>query len=79
LQYTFECDPVRLQSIEGFETSVVSFTTDIPLLTNWGKPFLLGPGSILDAHTSSERIGKKELEQAVEFYYRIAEKLLSVP
>ena len=77
LQYTFECEPVRLQSIDGFETKVVSFTTDIPLLTNWGKPFLIGPGSILDAHTSGERIGKKELEQVVILYCKIANQLLT--
>jgi len=77
LHYTFECEPVYLQSIAGFETTVVSFTTDIPLLTNWGKPFLLGPGSILDAHTQRERIGKKELEQSVELYCKIADQLLT--
>jgi len=76
LQYTFECEPVRLQSIDGFETTVVAFTTDIPLLTNWGKPFLIGPGSILDAHTQRERIGKKELDRAVELYCQVARKLL---
>jgi acetylornithine deacetylase len=76
LQYTFECDPVRLQSIEGVETTVVAFTTDIPLLTNWGKAFLIGPGSILDAHTAGEKVGKKELDRAVELYCQMACKLI---
>lgn len=76
LQYTFECEAVRLQSIEGFETTVVAFTTDIPLLTNWGKPFLLGPGSILNAHTAGERIGKKELDHAVKLYCQVARTLI---
>jgi acetylornithine deacetylase len=76
LRYTFECEPVFLQGLEGFETTVVAFTTDIPLLTNWGKPFLLGPGSILDAHTPGERISKRELVEAVELYCRLARKVL---
>jgi acetylornithine deacetylase len=72
----FECEPILLEALEGFETSVVAFTTDIPLLTHWGKPFLLGPGSILDAHTPHERIAKTELAHAVELYYQIVKKLL---
>jgi len=76
LHYIFECAPVFLEALEGFETTVVAYTTDIPLLTNWGRPLLLGPGSILDAHTPHERIAKKELERAVEIYCAMAQKLL---
>ncbi len=42
---------------------VAAFTTDIPALTNWGEPLLLGPGSIHVAHTPYEKIAKKELLQ----------------
>ncbi|MCI0695855.1 peptidase dimerization domain-containing protein [candidate division KSB1 bacterium] len=76
IHYTFECEPVFLEDLQGFETTVVAFTTDIPLLTNWGRPLLLGPGSILDAHTPHERIAKTELAQAVEIYCQIAKNLL---
>lgn len=68
VEYTFACDPVFTEKIEGFQTTVVAFTTDIPALTNWGKPVLFGPGSILDAHTPDERISKRELVEAVETY-----------
>lgn len=68
-------DPVRLFSVEGFDTCVVRFTTDVPYLSNWGKPLLLGPGSILDAHTDHERITKHELEHAIELYVTLANKL----
>jgi acetylornithine deacetylase len=77
LRYTFECEPIFLSALEGFETTVVAFTTDIPMLTNWGKPLLLGPGSILDAHTPYERINKTELEHAVELYCQMARRLLN--
>jgi acetylornithine deacetylase len=50
----------------------VRFTTDIPYLTRWGKPLLLGPGSILNAHTDHERISKTELSRAVELYVSLA-------
>jgi len=76
IDYLFESQPVFLETLEGFERSVVSFATDIPLLTNWGKPFLLGPGSILDAHTPGEKISKKELLRAVDLYCKLVEKLV---
>ena len=74
------CIPaVRLGSIEGFETSVVSYTTDIPAFGGaWGKPFLFGPGSIHVAHTTEERIPKRQLIEAIKMYQRIARDLLGV-
>jgi len=75
VEYTFACDPVFTERLEGFETSVVAFTTDIPLLTNWGRPLLFGPGSILDAHTANEKISKRELARAVDVYTEMVVKL----
>jgi acetylornithine deacetylase len=69
---------VRLGRLDGLPTTVVSFTTDIPFLADaWGKPFLLGPGSIHVAHTPVERIAKKELQEAVEIYVRMVRRLLA--
>jgi acetylornithine deacetylase len=50
----------------GFEECLVRFTTDIPYLSNWGKPLLIGPGSILVAHTEHEKVSKKELLKAID-------------
>ena len=75
LEYASEHNPVRLFSIDGFEQCVVRFTTDVPYLSNWGKPLLLGPGSIFDAHTDHERIAKHELERAINLYIALANKL----
>jgi len=74
------CIPaVRLGSLEGFETTIVSYTTDIPAFGGtWGKPFLFGPGSIHVAHTSEERIPKRQLVDAIKLYQRIARDLLGV-
>lgn len=67
---------VHLGSLDGFRTTVVAFTTDIPAFNGaWGKPFLIGPGSIHVAHTSEERIPKSELVEAVELYKRLVDKL----
>jgi acetylornithine deacetylase len=68
-------NPIRLFSVPGFEECVVRFTTDVPHLSEWGKPLLLGPGSILVAHTDHERISKRELEQAVELYLKLSKQL----
>jgi acetylornithine deacetylase len=75
LEYTFGCDPVFTERVDGFETTVVAFTTDIPQLGNWGKPLLFGPGSILDAHTPNERISKRELASAVDRYVKLTTRL----
>ena len=61
---------------EGAESRVVAFNTDVPWLTNLGKPLLFGPGSILDAHSANERIAKKELLAAVDAYESMVISLL---
>jgi acetylornithine deacetylase len=71
------CIPaLHLGSLEGFETTVVSYTTDIPAFGGaWGQPFLFGPGSIHFAHTDAERVPKAELLEAVEIYQGIVRQL----
>lgn len=69
-------EPVKLLEVEGFDQKVVRFTTDIPHLPNWGKPLLLGPGSILVAHTKDEFVAKADLEKAVTLYSDLARRLL---
>lgn len=67
---------LHLRPLDGFPTTVVAFTTDIPAFGNaWGEPFLIGPGSIHVAHTSEERIPKSELMQAVVLYRQLVERL----
>jgi len=56
---------------------VVRFTTDIPYLSNWGKPLLIGPGSILSAHTEHEYVDKRELHEAIDIYARLGTALLA--
>jgi len=68
---------VVLGTLPGFETTVVSFTTDIPALGEaWGKPYLIGPGSIHVAHTIEERIPKAQILEAVQIYKRMVQQLL---
>jgi acetylornithine deacetylase len=72
--------PVRLGALDGFPTTVVAFTTDIPAFAGaWGKPFLVGPGSIHVAHTTEERIAKKELLEAIGLYRKLVVRLLAEP
>lgn len=68
---------LRMEAVDGLPTTVVSFTTDIPNFRGaWGKPMLIGPGSIHLAHTAEERIAKKELREAVEIYAGLTAKLM---
>ncbi|MDZ7637257.1 MAG: M20/M25/M40 family metallo-hydrolase [Bryobacterales bacterium] len=73
------CIPaVHLEKLPGFKTTVVAYTTDIPAFGGaWGKPYLIGPGSILVAHTSEERIPKKELLEAPGIYAKMVRQLLA--
>lgn len=63
---------VKMQKLDGFETAVVAYSTDVPSLSAWGQPFLMGPGSIHVAHTDHECVRKAELLAAVELYFRLA-------
>ena len=68
---------VRLGVLDGFATSVAAYATDIPKLTNWGTPYLFGPGSIHVAHRDDEFVDEAELRAAVDVYGRIARSALS--
>ncbi|MEP6944680.1 MAG: M20/M25/M40 family metallo-hydrolase [Acidobacteriota bacterium] len=70
-------EPVRMLEVEGFKQKVVRFTTDIPHLPNWGTPLLLGPGSILVAHTADEFVLKNDLLRSVEQYGGLVQSLLT--
>jgi acetylornithine deacetylase len=79
IDYLTAVPPLRLATVPGFETCVVRFTTDIPHLTNWGRPLLLGPGSILDAHGANERISEAELTAGADAYVRLVRALVREP
>ena len=68
--------PVKLDVVDGFETSVAAFATDIPALTNWGTPLLFGPGSIHVAHRDDEFVAIDELHASVDAYERIVRAVL---
>jgi len=75
--FSLELPFVKMRALPGFETMVAKFTTDIPSLTAWGEPFLLGPGSIHVAHTPHEKVPKKELLECVDLYVALAKQLIA--
>lgn len=75
VEFVLEIPFVRLRTLDGLPTMVAAFTTDIPALSAWGQPLLVGPGSIHVAHTDGEYVEKKQLHQAVELYCSIARQL----
>jgi acetylornithine deacetylase len=76
-EFKLEIPYMELGAVPGIETIVAAFTTDIPALSNWGKPLLVGPGSIHVAHTQGEYIEKRQLLDAIDLYARIARELLT--
>ncbi len=79
VEFTLEIPFVRLRAINGRPTMVAAFTTDIPALSNWGQPLLVGPGSIHVAHTEGEYVEKQQLSEAVDLYCSIARQLARKP
>jgi acetylornithine deacetylase len=79
VETVLEIPAVRMHVIPGFETATFPYTTDVPLLTNWGLPLLVGPGSIHVAHTADEHLSIDELHEAVDLYQRLARQLLVEP
>ncbi len=75
VHFTLEIPFVKLRTLDGLPTMVAAFTSDIPALSNWGQPLLLGPGSIYVAHTEGEYVEKAQLTQAVEMYRAMAGRL----
>jgi acetylornithine deacetylase len=76
-EFALEIPYMKLRTIEGIPEMIAAFTTDIPALTNWGEPVLLGPGSIHVAHTDGEFIAKRDLSDAIDLYVKVAENLLA--
>jgi acetylornithine deacetylase len=74
--FKLEIPYMELGAVPGIETMIAAFTTDIPALTNWGKPLLIGPGSIHAAHTEGEFIEKRQLLEAIDLYAGIARQLI---
>jgi acetylornithine deacetylase len=76
LNDVLEIPALRLTAVEGLPTIVVAYTTDIPAFNGaWGRPLLLGPGTIHVAHTLGERVPKQQLLDAVEIYKKMVRQL----
>jgi acetylornithine deacetylase len=77
IETVLDIPAVRLHVVPGFETAVFPYTTDVPLLGRWGRPLLIGPGSIHVAHTDDEHLSIEELREAVDIYEALGRRLLS--
>ncbi len=76
VSFSLDLSYVRMRRVGNLPTMIAKFATDIPSLTAWGEPFLLGPGSIHVAHTPDEKISKKELLECVKLYVELAKQLV---
>lgn len=74
--FPLEIPFLRLRTVDGVPTMIAAFTTDVPSLSHWGEPVLVGPGSIHVAHTEGEYIDKRQLADAIDLYCTIAKRLI---
>ena len=79
LEVVATSEPQVMESVEGFPTKVVGYGTDVPSLRSLGKPLLVGPGSILEAHTAQEKVAKQELRDAIALYKQLIGLLKNSP
>ncbi|KAL8366717.1 hypothetical protein RB595_010530 [Gaeumannomyces hyphopodioides] len=63
--------------VEGFESIVVNYGTDVPNLAGNHTRYLYGPGSILVAHSDHEELRVRDLETAVEGYKKLVKHALT--
>jgi acetylornithine deacetylase len=77
IEHVLDIPAVRMHTLAGFESAIFPYTTDVPWLTNWGQPILVGPGSIHVAHTDHEHISVDELHASVGLYESLARQLLA--
>ncbi|HEY6616343.1 MAG TPA: M20/M25/M40 family metallo-hydrolase [Vicinamibacterales bacterium] len=76
LEHVLDIPAVLMHTVPGLDTAVFPYTTDVPLLTRWGKPLLIGPGSIHVAHTDDEHLAIDEMMAGVKLYESLAKQLL---
>jgi acetylornithine deacetylase len=76
IEHILDIPAVRMHTLPGFDTAVFPYTTDVPILTRWGTPLLVGPGSIHVAHTDEEHLSIDELRAAITLYEGLARRLL---
>ncbi len=76
VEFVLDIPYMQFLNVPGIPTMIASFTSDVPRLAAWGRPVLLGPGSILVAHTDREFLSKAELAQAIELYVKVGIFLL---
>ena len=77
VEYVYHVPSLHMATLDGFETEVVGYTTDAPLLNAWGTRLMYGPGSIHVAHTDHESVAIADLHRAVGDYQRLARALLA--
>ncbi|EGU77484.1 acetylornithine deacetylase [Fusarium oxysporum f. sp. conglutinans race 2 54008] len=80
VEFSYGIGPVPTDyDVDGFETIVLNYGTDIPRLKGSHKRYLYGPGSILEAHSAHEHLKLSDLEQAVEGYKKLISHALDQP
>jgi acetylornithine deacetylase len=76
IEQVLDIPAIHMHTVNGFETAVFPYATDVPLLRSWGRPLLVGPGSIHVAHTDEEHVAIDELRAAVDLYENLVKRLI---
>ncbi|MEO8030768.1 MAG: peptidase dimerization domain-containing protein, partial [Gemmatimonadota bacterium] len=77
ITFPVELPAYRGSAPPGWDTTVVSFASDLPMLTGWGQRYQMGPGSIRVAHTDREQLLKSDLAEGIRLYVKLARELIA--
>ncbi len=76
IEHVLDIPAVRMHTLPGFDTAVFPYTTDVPMLTRWGTPLLVDPGSIHVAHTDDEHLAIDEMMAGIHLYESLTKQLI---
>jgi acetylornithine deacetylase/succinyl-diaminopimelate desuccinylase-like protein len=77
IRVAYRSDPIFFRVPRGVRGEIVAFASDLPLLSSWGEPLLIGPGAIESAHRADEFVDLGEVREAIKIYSDLVRGLLA--
>jgi acetylornithine deacetylase len=77
IRVAYRSEAIFFRVPRGVRGKIVAFASDLPLLTSWGEPLLIGPGAIESAHSADETVDLSEVREAIKIYTDLVRGLLT--
>ena len=77
VRVAYRSEAIFFRVPRGVRGEIVAFASDLPLLSSWGEPLLIGPGAIESAHRADETVDLGEVQEAIRIYTDLVRGLLA--